>query len=112
MKKIQAIVRPERLDAIKNALSDAGIRGLTVSNVTGRGQQRTVFKSGRGASIQSDMLQRIKIEVVIASEEAQRACDVIRGAAATGQVGDGKIFVLPVDSVVRIRTGEADEEAL
>ncbi len=113
MKKIEAIIRPEKLEDVKNALMEAGIRGLTVSQVTGRGQQRTRVLSGRASvEIETDMLQRLKIEVFVEAERADQACEVIRTAAATGNVGDGKIFVLPVEAAIRIRTGETDDEAI
>ena len=113
MKKIEAIVRMEKVDAVSQALSEAGIKGLTLSHVTGRGRQRTLVHSGRAsARTPSNMLQRAKIEVFIPAEDAERACEIIRETAATGQVGDGKIFVLPVESAMRIRTGETGTEAL
>ncbi len=113
MKKIEAVIRPEKLEEVKIALDDAGIRGLTVSHVTGRGKQRTRVFRGRGSSgAETDMLQRLKIEVFVVAEHAARACEAIRTAAATGNVGDGKIFILPVAEAIRIRTGERDAEAL
>ncbi len=113
MKKIEAIIRPEKLEDVKSALHDAGIRGLTASQVTGHGQQRTRVLSGRGSiGVETDMLQRLKIEVFVVADRAERACEVIRIAAATGNVGDGKIFVLPVEGAIRIRTGEVDDEAI
>ncbi len=113
MKKIEAIIRPEKLENVKNALTDVGIRGLTVSQVTGRGQQRTRVLSGRASvGMETDMLQRVKIEVFVEATQADQACAVIRTAAATGNVGDGKIFVLPVEAAVRIRTGETDDDAI
>lgn len=103
----------EKVEAVKQALSEAGIKGITVSHVSGRGQQRTLVHSGRASTrTPADMLQRAKLEVFIPAEDAERACETIRDAANTGQVGDGKIFVLPVESAMRIRTGETGSEAL
>ncbi len=113
MKKIEAIIRPEKLEEVKAALDDAGIHGLSVSQVTGRGKQRTRVFRGRGSTgAETDMLQRLKVEVFVVADQAERACEVIRTAAATGNVGDGKIFVLPVEGALRIRTGETDAAAL
>ncbi len=113
MKKIEAIIRPEKLEDVKVVLYDAGIRGLTVSQVTGRGQQRTrVFRGRASTGVETDMLQRLKIEVFVVADQAERACELIRSAAATGKVGDGKIFVLPVEGAIRIRTGETDDAAI
>ena len=113
MKKIEAIIRPEKLEEVKIALEDAGIRGLSMSQVMGRGQQRTRVFRGRGSmGAETDVLQRMKIEVFVVADQVQHACQVIRDAAATGSVGDGKIFVLPVEAAIRIRTGETDDEAI
>jgi len=113
VKKIEAIIRPEKLEEVKAALDDAGIHGLSVSQVTGRGKQRTRVFRGRGSTgAETDMLQRLKVEVFVVADQAERACEVIRTAAATGNVGDGKIFVLPVEGALRIRTGETDAAAL
>lgn len=113
MKKIEAIIRPEKLIAVKDALSEAGIKGLTVSQVTGRGQQRTIVHSGRaGRGVASDMLQRVKIEIFVRSEDTDTAVNAIMESARTGQVGDGKIFVLPTERSVRIRTAEENEQAI
>ena len=112
MKKIEAIIRPEKLEEVKDALAEAGILGLTVSQVTGRGQQRTRVLSGRASVGTTDVLQRLKIEVFVEAARADQACEIIRAAAATGNVGDGKIFVLPVEAAIRIRTGETDAAAI
>lgn len=113
VKKIEAIIRTEKLEDVKAALHDAGVRGLTVSQVTGRGQQRTRVFSGRASiGVETDMLQRLKIEVFVSAEQADTACEVIGTSAATGNVGDGKIFVLPVEGAIRIRTGEQDDAAI
>ena len=113
MKKIEAIIRPEKLISVKDALSDAGIKGLTVSQVTGRGQQRTIVHSGRGGrGVATDMLQRVKIELFVRSEDTDKAVETIMESARTGQVGDGKIFVLPTERALRIRTSEENEQAI
>lgn len=113
VKKIEAIIRPEKLESVKSALSDAGIKGLTVTHVTGRGRQRTLVRSGRATrGVETDMLQRLKIEVFIDADAVEQACLIIREAASTGQVGDGKIFTMDVESAVRIRTGETGQDAL
>ncbi len=107
MKKIEAIIRPEKMDPVKSALGEAGFIGLNVVSVTGRGAQRGVVHSGRGGeSYTVDMLPKVKIETVVQDAEVDRAVDAILKAAWTGNIGDGKIFILPVDEAIRVRTGE------
>ncbi len=107
MKKIEAIIRPEKMDPVKAALGEAGFIGLNVVNVTGRGAQRGVVHSGRGGeSYTVDMLPKVKIETVVRDTDVDRAVDAILKAAWTGNIGDGKIFILPVDEAIRVRTGE------
>lgn len=115
LRKIEAIIRRERLEIVKSALSKAGIKGMTVTQVQGRGQQRARMHGHGGRSVTNigtDMLQRLKIEVFIDAENSDRAVKVIRDSAATGQVGDGKIFVLPVEEAIRIRTEEKGSDAI
>jgi len=113
VKKIEAIIRPEKLDDVKNALAAAGFVGLNVVHVTGRGVQRGVIYQGRGAEkVSVDMLPKVKIETVVNDADATKVIDIVIKAAQTGQIGDGKIFVLPVEQVVRVRTGERGDKAL
>lgn len=112
MKLITAVIKPFKLDDVREALSDAGISGLTVTEVKGFGRQRGHTELYRGAEYVVDFLPKLKIEVAVADEIADSIVDAIRTAANTGKVGDGKIFVTELLSVVRIRTGETDEEAL
>lgn len=113
MNKIEAIIRPDKLETVKNALTEAGFVGLNTVNVTGRGNQRGVIHMGRGAqAIEIDMLPKTKMEMVVKDEDTDKVCHIIMDAARTGNIGDGKIFVLPVSAVYRVRTGERDEEAL
>ena len=113
MKKIEAIIRPEKLDEVKNALAAAGFVGLNVVQVTGRGVQRGVVYMGRGRErVSVDMLPKVKIETVGQDADAEKVVDIIVRAAQTGQIGDGKIFIIPVADVVRVRTGERGEKAL
>jgi nitrogen regulatory protein P-II 1 len=112
MKKIEAIIKPFKLDDVKEALSEVGIQGLTVSEVKGFGRQKGHTELYRGAEYVVDFLPKIKIEVVVQEEQVHQVVEAIERAARTGKIGDGKIFVLPVDEVVRIRTGERGQEAL
>ncbi|MEK7681807.1 MAG: P-II family nitrogen regulator [Chloroflexota bacterium] len=113
MKKIEAIIRPEKLDDVKNALAAAGFVGLNVVHVTGRGVQRGVVYQGRGAEkVSVDMLPKVKIETVVKDSDAEKVIAVVIKAAQTGQIGDGKIFVLPVSDVIRVRTGERGDKAI
>ena len=114
MERIEAILRPERLNAVKDALAEAGLVGLNVTQVTGRGNQLGIQVGGpRGVgSYAVDMLPKVKLEMVVRNDQTQQAIDIICTAARTGNIGDGKIFVSPVSDTVRIRTGERGEEAL
>jgi len=112
MKKIEIITRPYRLEEVKEALSAAGVKGMTVSDVKGFGRQRGHTEIYRGAEYQVDFVPKVKIEVVVEDSRAPSVMEAALKAAQTGQVGDGKIFVIPVDEVVRIRTGETGDEAL
>jgi nitrogen regulatory protein P-II 1 len=112
MKKIEAIVKPFKLDEVKEALAEVGVQGLTVIEAKGFGRQKGHTELYRGAEYVVDFLPKVKIEVVVADEQVHAVVEAIQGAARTGRIGDGKIFVLPVDEVIRIRTGERGEEAL
>jgi nitrogen regulatory protein P-II 1 len=112
MKKIEAIIREERLDAVKKALEENSYFGMTVSEVSGRGKQKGIALQWRAGEYRVDLLPKLKIELVVLDEDVPIAVDAITRNARTGQTGDGKIFVLPVDSVVRVRTGDRDEDAI
>jgi nitrogen regulatory protein P-II 2 len=112
MKLIIAIIKPFKLDAVRDALTGIGVQGLTVTEVKGYGRQKGHTEIYRGAEYAVSFLPKLKIEVAVASAEADRVCDAIAEAAKTGQIGDGKIFVLDLLSAMRIRTGETDAEAL
>ena len=112
MKKIEAIIKPFKLDEVREALSDIGVSGLTVTEVKGFGRQKGHTELYRGAEYVVDFLPKVKIEIVIADDLVDTAIDSIIKAAHTGKIGDGKIFVMPVEQVVRIRTGESGEAAI
>ncbi len=112
MKKIEAIIKPFKLDEVREALSEVGITGLTVTEVKGFGRQKGHTELYRGAEYVVDFLPKIKIEIVVATDTVDAAIEAIIKAARTGKIGDGKIFVMPVEQVVRIRTGETGEAAI
>lgn len=112
MKKIEAIIREEKLDAVKKALEENSYFGMTVSQVSGRGRQKGIPLQWRVGEYRVDLLPKLKIELVILDEDVPTAVDAIVRNARTGEIGDGKIFVLPVESVVRVRTGDRDENAI
>ncbi len=112
MKKIEAIIKPFKLDEVREALSEIGVTGLTVTEVKGFGRQKGHTELYRGAEYVVDFLPKVKIEVVVATEQADAVLEAIVNAARTGKIGDGKIFVSTVEKVVRIRTGETDEAAI
>ena len=112
MKKIEAIIRPFKLEDVKIALVNSGIVGMTVSEVRGFGRQKGQVERYRGSEFTVEFLQKLKVEVVVGNEKVNSVIDAIAEAAKTGEIGDGKIFISSIDSVVRIRTGETDEEAL
>ncbi|MEO6975376.1 MAG: P-II family nitrogen regulator [Gallionella sp.] len=112
MKKIEAVIKPFKLDDVREALSEVGITGLTVTEVKGFGRQKGHTELYRGAEYVVDFLPKIKIETVIATDMLETAIDAIVKSAHTGKIGDGKIFVTSVEQVIRIRTGETDESAL
>lgn len=112
MKKVEAIIKPFKLDDVKQALSEIGVQGLTVSEVKGFGRQKGHTEVYRGAEYVVDFLPKVKLEVVVTDDQVEPVVSAITGAAATGKIGDGKIFVLPLGQAIRIRTGEQDEQAL
>jgi len=112
MKKIEAVIKPFKLDEVREALSEIGISGLTVTEVKGFGRQKGHTELYRGAEYVVDFLPKIKIEIVVKSETVDAAIEAIIKAARTGKIGDGKIFVMPVEQIVRIRTGEINEAAV
>ena len=112
MKKIDAIIKPFKLDDVREALTELGITGMTVSEVKGFGRQRGHTEVYRGAEYAVDFLPKVKIEVVLPDDQIERTVDAIIEAARSGKIGDGKIFVLPVEEVIRIRTGETGETAI
>jgi nitrogen regulatory protein P-II 1 len=112
MKKIEAVIKPFKLDEVKEALHEVGLQGLTVLEAKGFGRQKGHTELYRGAEYVVDFLPKVKIEVVCEDAMVERAVDAIVSAARTGRIGDGKIFVTPVDEAIRIRTGERGEQAL
>lgn len=112
MKKIEAIIREESLDAVKQALEEKSYFGMTVSEVCGRGRQKGIPLQWRVGEYRIDFLPKLRIELVVLDEDVPVAVDAIIRNARTGEIGDGKIFVLPVESVVRVRTGDRDENAI
>ena len=112
MKKIEAIIKPFKLDEVREALSDIGVTGLTVTEVKGFGRQKCHTELYRGAEYVVDFLPKVKVEIVVADSLLERAMEAIITAARTGKIGDGKIFVTAVEQVVRIRTGESGEAAI
>ncbi|MDU9050147.1 MAG: P-II family nitrogen regulator [Candidatus Electrothrix sp. Rat3] len=112
MKKVEVIIKPFKLDAVKTALNDIGIKGMTISEVKGYGRQKGHTEIYRGAEYKVDFLPKIKVEIIVETEMVDKIIDVVVEAARTGKIGDGKIFVLPVEKVVRVRTGETDSEAI
>lgn len=112
MKKIEAIIKPFKLDDVRQALNDIGIQGMTITEVKGYGRQKGHKEIYRGAEYLVDFMPKIKLEIVVPADRAQEAIDTVRSAANTGKIGDGKIFVIPLERVIRVRTGEADNEAI
>jgi nitrogen regulatory protein P-II 1 len=112
MKKIEAIIKPFKLDEVKEALNEINIKGITVSEVKGFGRQKGHTELYRGAEYVVDFLPKIKLEIIVVEELVTKVVDTIVETAKTGRIGDGKVFVLPVDEVIRIRTGERGEDAV
>ncbi len=112
MKKIEAIIKPFKLDDVREALSEIGVTGMTVVEVKGFGRQKGHTELYRGAEYVVDFLPKVKLEIVVAEDQVDRCVEVVAEAARTGKIGDGKIFVTSVEQIVRIRTGEQNEEAI
>ena len=112
MKKIEAVVRIEKVDEVVEALKAAGAPGLMVTRIEGHGRQKGLVEQFRGRQFKVDLLPKVRVEVVVADSQVAKVGEAIVGAARTGEVGDGKLFVYPVDDVVRIRTGETGETAI
>jgi len=112
LKKIDAIIKPFKLDEVKEALNEIGIQGITVSEVKGFGRQKGHTELYRGAEYVVDFIPKIKLEIIVADDLVQKVIEAIEKTAKTGRIGDGKIFVTPVEAVIRIRTGETGEDAL
>jgi len=112
MKKVEAIIKPFKLDDVREALSEAGISGMTATEVKGFGRQKGHTELYRGAEYVVDFLPKVKLEIVIAESDVERCINVISNAAKTGKIGDGKIFVTNVENILRIRTGETDQDAI
>lgn len=112
MKKVEAIIKPFKLDEVKEALNEIGIQGITISEVKGFGRQKGHTELYRGAEYVVDFIPKIKLEIIVADGILPKVVEAIEKAAKTGRIGDGKIFVTPVEAVVRIRTGETGEDAL
>jgi len=108
MKMVKAIIKPERVEFVKKALEDKGYIGMTISDVKGRGEQKGIVLQYRGKLMSVDMLPKVQIEIVIRDENLDDLIATITGAARTGKIGDGKIFVMPVEKTIRIRTGEME----
>jgi nitrogen regulatory protein P-II 1 len=112
MKKVEAIIKPFKLDEVKESLSGIGVQGLTVSEVKGFGRQKGHTELYRGAEYVVDFLPKVKLEIIVRDEQVVEVVETIEKAAKTGRIGDGKIFVLPIDEVIRIRTGERGSDAI
>jgi nitrogen regulatory protein P-II 1 len=112
MKKIEAIVKPFKLDEVKNALTKIGVQGMTMTEVVGFGRQKGHTETYRGAEYKTDFLPKSKIEIIVIDELVTQVIETIERAAKTGKIGDGKIFIMPVEEVIRIRTGEHGREAI
>ncbi len=112
MKKIEAIIKPFKLDEVKEALHEVGVSGITVTEAKGFGRQKGHTELYRGAEYVVDFLPKVKLEVVVDDNLAERVVEAISSAAQTGRIGDGKIFVIPIESALRIRTGERDSDAI
>lgn len=112
MKKIEAIIKPFKLDDVKDGLNELGIKGMTISEVKGYGRQKGHTEIYRGAEYVVDFIPKVKIEIVVPAERVEQVVEKIRESANTGKIGDGKIFVLPIERVVRVRTGEENRDAV
>lgn len=112
MKKIEALIRPEKLEVVKEALQSKGILGITITEVEGCGRQKGLLQQWRGETYRMDLVPKIKLEIVVKDQDVDKVVSIILENAKTGEIGDGKIFVLPVEEVIRIRSGEKGEDAV
>ncbi len=112
MTKVEAMIRPQKLDDVKAALTEIGIKGMTVTEVRGAGKQKGFTQHYRGTEYTVNLIQKVKLEIVVPDEEAREVAEAIAGAARTGEIGDGKIFLIPVGEAIRIRTSEEGDTAL
>jgi len=112
MKKVEAVIRPEKLEEVKTALESVGIIGMSITEVQGRGRQKGYVRQWRGATYVADMVPKVKIEAVVEDKDLDTVIDTIIKSAWTGDTGDGKLFVLPVEEVIRVRTGERGRDAI
>ena len=112
MKKIEAIIKPFKLDDVKDGLNEIGIKGMTISEVKGYGRQKGHTEIYRGAEYVVDFIPKVKIEIVVPAEDVEQVVEKIRECANTGKIGDGKIFVLPIERIIRVRTGEENRDAV
>ncbi|MBT8340966.1 MAG: P-II family nitrogen regulator [Desulfatitalea sp.] len=112
MKKIEAIIKPFKLDDVKEALNEIGIQGMTISEVKGYGRQKGHKEIYRGAEYVVDFIPKIKLEIIVEADQADKVVETIKSAAHTGKLGDGKIFIYPLEQAVRVRTGETGEDAI
>ncbi|MCK9572320.1 MAG: P-II family nitrogen regulator [Candidatus Omnitrophica bacterium] len=112
MKKIEAIIRPESLEAVRNALNIAGVTGLMISEIEGHGKQKGVVQQWRGERYKVELLPKAKVEIIVKDQDVGRICKTIIDNAQTGEMGDGKIFIYPLEDAIRIRTGEKGEAAI
>ncbi len=108
MKMIKAIIRPERVDFVKKAMEDKGFFGLTITEVMGRGDQKGITLQYRGGAMNIDLLPKVKIEVVVKNNDINTVVELIQNSARTGKIGDGKIFIIPIEKSIRVRTGEVE----
>ncbi|MEP6755584.1 MAG: P-II family nitrogen regulator [Chthonomonadales bacterium] len=112
MTKVEALIRPQKLDDVKAALTDIGVKGMTVTEVRGSGKQKGFTQHYRGAEYTVNLIQKVKLEIVVQDDEAHKVAETIATAARTGEIGDGKIFLIPVTEAIRIRTGEDGDVAI
>ena len=112
MKKIEAVIKPFKMDDVREALSEVGVNGMTVTEVKGFGRQKGHTELYRGAEYNVDFLPKVKVELIVANEQVERCIEAIMNTAQTGKIGDGKVFVYDVERVIRIRTGEENEDAV
>jgi nitrogen regulatory protein P-II 1 len=112
MTKVEALIRPQKLDDVKAALSDIGVKGMTVTEVRGSGKQKGFTQHYRGTEYTVNLIQKVKLEIIVSDDEARHVAETIATAARTGEIGDGKIFLIPVSDAIRIRTGEEGDVAI